>query len=250
MGRQCRIEANKNKPRASGYAISRNLNPNLISIESCKPLGRETRKHSPQQLGKLAASLERFGFVLPILLDAKLRVVAGWGLVLAARKLGLSEVPAVCVTDLPESELRLLRLALNRVTEEAVWDREALALEFSDVMELAPQIELEISGFETGEIDLLLHRDGLDQEDDVPPIGDAASPMTRPGDLWILGEHRLLCADALQSESYERLLGADAAAMMFTDPPYNVPVAGHVSGLGKVKHAEFAMGCRREVGRN
>jgi ParB-like chromosome segregation protein Spo0J len=93
---------------------------------------------------KLAASLDRFGFVLPILIDPERRVVAGWGLVLAARQLGLSEVPAVSLTDLPEAELRVLRLALNRITDDAAWDREALALEFSELLEFTPQIDLEI----------------------------------------------------------------------------------------------------------
>lgn len=241
MGRQCRIEANKNKPRANGYAISRNLNPNLISIESCKPLGRETRKHSPQQLGKLAASLERFGFVLPILLDAKLRVVAGWGLVLAARKLGLSEVPAVCVTDLPESELRLLRLALNRISDDASWDREELPLEFAEILELAPQIDLEVSGFEMAEIDILLDGNGIDEEDDLPPVDAAVPPVTRVGDLWVLADHLVHCGDALHAEAYSRVLGTDKADMVFADPPYNVPIAGHASGLGTTKHADFAM---------
>ena len=112
--------------RGNGYALSRDLAPQLVPVADCKPLGRETRKHPPQQVRKLAASLDRFGFVLPILIDAERRVVAGWGLVLAARQLGLSEVPAVSLTDLSEAELRVLRLALNRITDDAAWDREAL----------------------------------------------------------------------------------------------------------------------------
>ena len=103
--------------RGNGYALSRNLTPQLVPIADCKPLGRETRKHPPQQVRKLAASVDRFGFVLPILIDAKQRVVGGWGLVLAARQLGLTEVPAVSLTDLSDADLRVLRLALNRITE-------------------------------------------------------------------------------------------------------------------------------------
>src|ERR1700751_2369967 len=120
--------------RGNGYALSRNLTPQLILVAGCKPLGRQTRKHSPQQLRKLAASIDRFGFVLPILVDSEQRVVAGWALVLAARQLGLSEVPAVSLTDLSEAELRMLRLALNRITEDAAWDREALSLEFGEIL--------------------------------------------------------------------------------------------------------------------
>ena len=193
--------------RGNGYALARDLTPQLVSIADCKPLGRETRKHPAQQVRKLAASLNRFGFVLPILIDAERRVIAGWGLVLAARQLGLSEVPAVSLADLSDAELRMLRLALNRITEDSAWDREALALEFSEILELTPQIELEISGFEMGEIDILLDGRGLDQEDELPPIDAGATPVTRAGDLWVLGEHHLLCGDALHPESYAHVSG-------------------------------------------
>jgi DNA modification methylase len=227
--------------RGNGYALSRDLTPKPVPLAGCKPLGRETRKHPPQQVRKLAASLNRFGFVLPILINAERRVVAGWGLVLAAQQLGLSEVPAVSLSDLSEAELRALRLALNRIAEDSTWDREALALEFSEILELAPQIDLEVSGFETGEIDILLDGRGGDQEDELPPIDTVATPVARRGDLWVLGDHRLGCGDALDAQSYAKVLGTDKADMMFADPPYNVPVEGHVSGLGLVQHVDFAM---------
>jgi hypothetical protein len=229
------------RERVNGYPISRNLNPQLVSTADCKPLGRETRKHKPQQVRKLAASLDRFGFVLPILIDAESRVVAGWGLVLAARRLGLSEVPAVRLSDLSEADLRALRLALNRIAEDAAWDREALSLEVSGILELAPQIDFADTGFEIGEIDVLLDDHGLDQEDELPPINPVATPVTRTGDLWALGEHRLLCDNALRTESYTCVLGSDKAQMIFADPTDNVPIGGHVSGLGKVKHTDFGM---------
>jgi DNA methylase len=164
-------------------------------------------------------------------------VVAGWGLVLAARQLGLNEVPAVSLTDLSEAELRVLRVALNRIADDGAWDRQALALEFSEILDLAPQIDLEISGFEMGEIDLVLDGSGLDQEDELPPIDAEAAPVTRRGDLWILGEHCLLCGDALCPETYGRLMGTDKAQMMFADP---LPIEGHVSDSGAVKHSDFA----------
>ncbi len=235
MGQQTRRGAN-------GYALSRDLTPRLVPVADCKPLGRETRKHPPQQVRKLAASLDRFGFVLPILADAKGRVVAGWGLVLAARQLGLGEVPVVSLPNLSDAELRTLRLALNRLADDAAWDRDALSLEFSEILELEPQLDLVGSGFEMGEIDILQSDGGLDQEDELPPIDPAATtPVTRAGDLWILGGHHLLCADALGAESYDRVMGTDKAQMMFADPPYNVPIEGHASGLGTAKHSDFAM---------
>ncbi len=195
--------------RANGYAVSRDLNPKLVPVASCAPLGRETRKHPPGQVRKLADSLDRFGFVLPILIDMHGRVVAGWGLVLAARQMGLIEVPAVSLTDLSEAELRTLRIALNRITDDSIWEGAELALEFSEILELAPQIDLEVSGFQMGEIDFFLDGRGLDQEDELPEVDAGAAPVTRPGDLWLLGEHRIVCGDALVAESYQQVLGAE-----------------------------------------
>jgi DNA modification methylase len=228
--------------RGNGFAVSRNLNPNLVRIEALKPLGRETRKHPPAQIRKLQASIEQFGFVLPIVVDAGSRVIAGWGLALAAKKLGLPEVPAVTIADLDEAKLRMLRLALNRLTEGSRWDVEALRLEFSDIIEIGGEIDLRISGFEMGEIDAAFGGAASDEEDALPAPNETA-PATKPGDLWLLGDHRILCGNALMSESYARLLGAERAQMIFTDPPWNIPIAGNVSGLGSTKHGDFAMGC-------
>ncbi len=224
--------------RGNGHAVSRDLSPAFVRTDKLKALGRETRRHPRRQLDKFAASLDEFGFVLPIVLDGERRVVAGWGLVLAARQLGLAQVPAVTIADLDDGKLRLLRLALNRLGEDSSWDTEALALEFSDVLALDQNIDLQISGFEMGEIDA--HLAAEDEEDELPPI-EARAPVTRPGDTWILGEHRLHCGNALAAKSYDFLLGDQRAAMVFTDPPYNVEIDGHVSGLGRTKHAEFAM---------
>jgi DNA modification methylase len=227
--------------KPNGYAVSRDLNARLVPIANCKPLGRQTRKHPPGQVRKLAASLDQFGFVFPILIDREKRVVAGWGLVLAARQLGLSEVPATIVTNLSETELRALRLALNRIAEDSAWDHEALALEFSEILELAPQFDLQVSGFEMGEVDLILDGSGLDEEDELPQVGAAIAPVSRLGDLWVLDKHLLICGDALRAESYARVLKTEQAEMVFADPPYNVPIAGHASGSGTVKHGNFAM---------
>jgi DNA modification methylase len=163
-------------------------------------------------------------------------------LALAAKKLGLPEVPAVTIADLDEARLRMLRLALNRLSEDSRWDLEALRLEFSDIIEISGEIDLRISGFEMGEIDAAFQDSGSDEEDDLPALNET-STVTKPGDLWLLGEHRILCANALVSESYDRLLGDERAQMIFTDPPWNIPIAGHVSGLGSTKHGDFAMGC-------
>ncbi|MBR1237470.1 DNA methyltransferase [Bradyrhizobium sp. AUGA SZCCT0182] len=232
------------KPRPvhqNGYAVSRDLTSVLVCTEKLKPLGRETRRHPRRQLDKLAGSLAEFGFVLPIIIDLDCQVVAGWGLVLAARKLGLAQVPAVTITDLDEAKLRLLRLALNRLGEDSSWADDTLKLEFSDVLTLDTNIDLQISGFEMAELDVRLRPSADDEEDEIPRIDQQYRPITKPGDIWVLDQHRIVCGDALQAENYTRLLGDEHAQMLFTDPPWNVPIKGHVSGLGAVKHAEFAM---------
>jgi hypothetical protein len=205
------------KLRGNGFAVSRNLDPNLVRVESLKPLGRETRKHPPSQIRKLQASIEQFGFVLPVVIDVDGRVIAGWGLVVAAKRLGLTEVPAVTIADLDEAKLRMLRLALNRLGEDSSWNLDALTLEFFDILEINSETDLRISGFEMGEIDVALGS-GNDEEDNLPPPNETSTPVTQPGDLWLLGDHRILCADALMGESYARLLGDERAQMVFTDP--------------------------------
>jgi hypothetical protein len=221
----------------NGYALSRDLQPRLATIAGLKPLGRATRKHPATQIRKLAASLDRFGFVLPIVTHGE-RVVGGWALVLAAHQLGVSEVPAVSVNDLSEAELRALRLALNRLGEDAAWDRKALAIEFSEVLQLEPDIDLEISGFGICEIESLL--DAGEKEQPLPAIDAAATVVTQLGDLWILGDHRVFCGDALSAESYGRVLGNEKAEMMFTDPRFYAVADGHASGLAAIKHGNFA----------
>jgi DNA modification methylase len=227
--------------RRNGYAISRDLNPKLVAVEVLKPLGRETRKHPAAQVRKLAASLEEFGFVFPVVIDTTGRVVGGWGLVLAAGRLGLKEVPAVTITDLDDAKLRALRLALNRLGEDSRWDPAEIALEFADILQIDGAIDLQISGFEMGEIDVLLDPDANNEEDEWPKLDNSSARISEPGDLWVLGEHRVLCGNAIEPTSFERLLGAESVQMVFTDPPWNIPIEGNVSGLGAVKHGDFAM---------
>jgi DNA modification methylase len=229
-------------PRGNGYPIWRDLNPTLVCLEGLRPLGRETRKHPPGQIQKLATSLERFGQASPILIDANERVVSGWGLVLAATRLGLTELLAVRIADLGEAKLRALRLALNRTGEDAVWDDAELSLELTEILEIDSEFELELSGFEMAEIDALLDS-GEDLEDELPILAEAAAGVTKPGDLWIAGEHRILCDDALKAESHQRLMDSERAQMVFTDPPWNIPIEDNVSGLGSIRHGDFAMAC-------
>jgi DNA modification methylase len=226
--------------RDNGYAVSRDLHPRLIDVDRLRPLGRDTRKHPPGNIRKLEASIEQFGFVLPIVIDEVDRVVAGWGLVLAARNLGLTQVPAVILSGLREAELRTLRLALNRLGEDSSWDMDVLALEFSDILELEGDIDLQISGFEIAEIDALLEGNDVEEEGEIP-VAENVEVVTRLGDIWVLGPHRILCADPRDRFSYERLFGDEKAQMVFADPPRPVPSDGNGLGQRAVRHAETAM---------
>ncbi|MCK1718709.1 DNA methyltransferase [Bradyrhizobium sp. 141] len=224
----------------NGDALRHDLKAVPVRIGDLKPpLGNQTRRHPKRQIDTLAISLGQYGQVLPILVDAMLRVIAGWAVVAAAAQIGLDHVLAVTITDLSEAQLRMLRLMLNRVTEEASWDVEALRLELSELLTIDPQIDLQLTGFSMGELDAAAS-DSDDWEDDLPATA-AEPPITKPGDIWTLGEHHVLCADARDEESYRRLMDGELADMAFADAPYNQRVDGHVSGKGRITHAEFAM---------
>jgi hypothetical protein len=209
-----------------------------------QPRATNPRTHSKKQIRQIANSIERFGFNNPVLIDRAGGIVAGHGRVEAAKLIGLENVPTIRLEDLTEDEVRAYVIADNRLAELAGWDGEILAIELQGLAELDLDFDLTITGFETPEIDILIGELDAAEEDDpadeVPEVSDAP-PVTRLGDVWCIGKHRLICGDSLDPNTYARLLSGAKAQMIFTDPPYNVPVNGHVSGLGKVKHREFAM---------
>ncbi len=210
------------------------------AVAQLKPRGTNPRTHSPKQIRQIARSMERFGFTNPILIDDQDGIVAGHGRVAAAKLLGLDKVPTLCLADMTAAEIRAYVIADNKLAENAGWDRELLAIELQGLIEL--DFDVAITGFEMAEIDILIGE--LDIENDpadaVPAIADGPA-ITHPGDIWSIGKHRLICGDATDPDTYARLLDGGEAQMVFTDPPYNVPIDGHVSGLGKVKHRAFAM---------
>ena len=208
-----------------------------------KPRAKNPRTHTPKQLKQIAASIKEFGFINPILIDGAGGIIAGHGRVEAAKQAGVTDLPTVRVDHLTQAQIRAYVIADNRIAENAGWDRELLALELQE-LSVEPNFDVTITGFETGEIDFLvteLGRDTPDEVDQVPEIDRTIPAVARPGDLWQIGNHFLHCGDALVRESYARLLGTRKAQLVFIDPPYNVPIAGNVSGLGKAKHREFAM---------
>jgi DNA modification methylase len=223
----------------------RDLKIEKLAVASLKPYGRNPRTHSRGQVRQIAASIRKFGFANPILTDRDRCVIAGHGRIEAAKLLGITEVPTICLADMTEAQKHAYLLADNKLAENAGWDQELLALELAYIAELDLDFDLTVTGFETAEIDLLFEAEraqgATDAADNVPEIDEAKPTVTRPNDLWIIGKHRLLCADATKGESFDDLLGDEQAEIVFIDPPYSVPIRGNVSGLGSIKHREFAM---------
>lgn len=211
-------------------------------ISSLKPSPHNARRHSPMQIAQIKASIARFGFLTAVLVDGEGTILAGHGRVMAARELGITAVPTVEVTDLTPEETRAYMLADNKIALNAEWDERILAdeLTFLSVPEL--DFPVELTGFSTAELDLIL--DGTtepapDPADEVEiPTGP---PVSRVGDLWLLGPHRLLCGSALERTSYVQLMCGERAQLVVTDPPYNVKINGHVGGGGKIRQREFVM---------
>lgn len=218
------------------------------AIAELRPDPRSPRKHSTRQVRQIARSVEAFGFNVPILVDGSGQVIAGHGRLLACRELGWTEVPTICLDHLSDAQARAFMVADNRLSETSSWDDQLLAETLRDLSAMDLDFSIEATGFEMGEIDFRI--EGLTEgpagagegdRADLVPAQSAAPAVTSPGDLWLLGRHRLLCASALDKTSYAVLMDGAQAAMIFTDPPYNVPIQCHVSGLGAVRHREFAM---------
>ena len=230
---------------------SRDLRPHgdlkvvVQPLSSLKLNRRNARTHSPRQIRQIADSIRAFGFNNPILVDKNNLIAAGHGRAKAAKLLGMTEVPTVRLSHMTEAQMRAYVIADNRLAEKAGWDDEILAIEFQTLFEIAPELDLTITGFEISEIDRIIqdHDDEPEPDalDDVAPPDAAAPVVTRCGDLWQLGSHQVLCDDATRPEAYARLLQGERAQMVFADPPYNVAIGGHVSGLGQIKYAEFPM---------
>lgn len=210
-----------------------------------RPYPRNARTHSRKQIRQIADSIRRFGFTNPVLISEDQEIIAGHGRVEAAKLLALETVPTLRLAHLSADERRAYVLADNKLALNAGWDPDLLAIELQALIDI--DFDVSLTGFSTAEVDLTLDtarsRDPeapTVDEDQIPAMADVA--VCRPGDLWIVGRHRLLCGDARLASAYETLMQGETAALVFTDPPYNVPIDGHVCGQGRVRHREFAMG--------
>ena len=219
----------------------------MIAISALQPWARNARTHSKKQIREIAESIETFGFTNPVLIDENRTILAGHGRVAAARLVGLAEVPCLRFDHMSAAEKRAYVLADNKLALNAGWDEDLLAEELGALLNDDLDFDIGVTGFSIAEIDLLVEgpspeEDG-DPADDLLPDPEDVTTRCRPGDIWQLGPHRLLCGDALDPETVSLLMSGERARMVFTDPPYNVPIDGHVGGSGKIKHREFAMAC-------
>lgn len=223
----------------------RDLTVEALPVSALKPYANNPRTHTKKQIRQIAQSIETFGWTNPILIDADDGVIAGHGRLAAAAQLGLETVPVIRIENMSAAQKRAYVIADNRLAELAGWDDTLLAVELQGLVDIDLDFDIEITGFAMGEIDTLI--DGLkdidapDEADRLPDLDPGQPPVSKPGDLWLLGHHRLLCGNALEESAYDRLMDGESAQMVFTDPPCNVRIDGHVCGLGSVKHEEFAM---------
>jgi DNA modification methylase len=213
--------------------------------DSLIPYARNSRTHSKHQIRKIAESIREFGFTNPVLIARENRVIAGHGRIAAAKSLGIDQIPTVRLESLSDDQIRAYVLADNKLAEKAGWDKSILAIELQYLTNLDTDFDITLTGFEVPEIDLIIEEaknvSRIDKDDEfVLPNG--ASPITRLGDLWQLGKHRVLCGSSLESRCYELLMDSRRADVVFADPPYNVPIDGHATGNGSIRHRDFAMG--------
>jgi hypothetical protein len=215
----------------------------MLPVASLKPYARNARQHSKKQVRQIINSIQRFGFTNPVLISDQGEIIAGHGRVMAAKELGLATVPTVRLSHLTATERRAYVIADNKLALNAGWDSEILAIEFQALIDL--DFDLTLTGFSLAEVDLT-----LDQAREASPTAPenpadrihelSDNAVSRPGDLWLLGRHRLLCGNAIMPDAVKSLVGAEKVHLIFTDPPYNVPIDGNVCGLGSVRHREFA----------
>ncbi len=222
------------------------LSVEYIPLGDLKPYGRNARTHSRKQVRQIADSIRAFGFTNPILIDSHNMILAGHGRVEAAALMAMATVPCVRIETMTPEQKRAYVLADNKLAMNAGWDEELLAEELKSLLEIDLDFDIGVTGFSIPEIDSLIEglapeEPGNPEEDRLPLIAHGPS-VARQGDLWSLGSHRLLCGSALDPNTYLALMEGEEAQMVFTDPPYNVPILGHVGGSGAIRHREFVMG--------
>lgn len=217
-----------------------NLKIEYLPLAEIRPDPSNPRLHGKRHVRQIAKSIEAFGFNAPILIDDERQIVGGHGRYAAAILLGLPRAPTICLGHLSSQQRRAYMVADNRLGDLSKWDGKALAGIMLELAEADLSFDIEAAGFSVGEIDLMVaaaQGDAGDTDDEIPDPGPIISQF---GDIWDLGEHAILAGSALEEASYLAIMSEEEADVVFSDPPYNVPIHGHVSGLGKIQHREFA----------
>lgn len=208
----------------------------LVPVEKLVPYVNNARTHSPEQVNKIRASMREFGFINPVIIDKDYSVIAGHGRIMAAKEEGLPEVPCVFADHLTEAQKKAYILADNRMAMDAGWDEELLRVEIEALQ--GADFDLALTGFDDTEIAELFALADDSEEDDFDVDAELEKPtMTRPGDIWIIGKHKVICGDSTIKETYDKLLGEDKVNLVLTDPPYNVNVE---ETAGKIKNDNMA----------
>jgi len=218
-------------------------NPNieLVETSTLTPNPLNARTHTDKQISQIAASINRFGWLVPIIIDESQMIAAGHGRWLAAKKLNLREVPVIRAKFLRDVDRRAFALAENRIADLSGWDDKLLAEELNILFE--DGYEFEITGFSTADLDFSIPEEKIEDEQEFVELPDSsADVVSRIGDLWLVGPHRVYCGDAREAASWEKLMDEERAVLVFADPPYNVPIDGFVSGNGRNHHREFVAG--------
>ena len=212
-------------------------------LATLTPWARNARTHSTKQIRQIAASIRQFGFTAPVLIDEAGTILAGHGRVAAATLLGMTEVPCLQIEHLSEAQKRAYVLADNKLALNANWDEDLLATELGALVATDLDLDISVTGFSIPEVDALLATVAPEEPDDPADdaLPDAASARVHRGEVWQLGAHRLICGDVRDPAVLPTLMAGEQARVVFTDPPYNVPIDGHAGGLGRIKHREFAM---------
>ncbi|MFZ5707973.1 MAG: DNA modification methylase [Pseudomonadota bacterium] len=227
--------------RAISHAPRNDLVPTLKlelrNVGDLKQARRRARKTMPEQLERVINGIKAFGYSAPVLIDGQNRIVDGHIVVEAVERLGITSIQCVVIDHLTDDELRVLRLSLNRLVEKGEWHIEELALEFEELK--IAGLDLQLSGFELPEIDIILGVTDVPSRQKPSPVKLPKVAVSQKGDLFQLGDHRLLCANFKEPDAFERLMDGRKIDCVFSDPPYNLPIENNVSGLGKVQHEEF-----------
>ena len=234
MTHPCSLLKSRRETEESGLRASLAIIPRPTKELHLDPAN--PRQHSDKQIKQIAASIRAFSFNVPVLIDSAGKVIAGHGRVAACKLLGIEEVPTIQLDHLTPAQAKAFMIADNKLTDNSTWDEHLLAEQMKMLSELDLDFSIEDTGFEMGEIDVLiegLEEVGSNDEADQLPKENELPAISKTGDLWLLGKHRMLCGNALSKDDFAILMDDKRASAIFIDPPYNVPINGNVGGLGR-----------------